>query len=83
MNHADWPTLEEMGVMAIKASEEGFTLLLLQVDTGFEWIWRHKPSGMEFEGSCDCHERAVAFVCALESVPIIIVRPDDVDRKTE
>ncbi len=72
---SEWPTLEEIGVMALLAREEGFSLLLLQLETGFGWVWRHEPSGMEFDGECDAHTYPVAFVCALNAIPKIIVRP--------
>lgn len=70
--------------MAVKASDDGFVIELLQIDTGFEWVWKHGPSGMTFEGSCDCHIRAVAFVVALENLPVVVFVPDeDVDSKQE
>lgn len=81
MSHPDWPTWDDVRAMTAKAIADDFVIRLLQIDTGFEWTWKHTPSGMEFEGSCDCHVKAIAFVCALQELPVIIFRPEDVDNK--
>lgn len=80
MNNSDWPTFAEVESLAQKAHFDGFYLDLCEIETGWEWVWLHSASGMTFEGSCDCHVLCVAFVCALQALPIVIfnVDPNDV-----
>lgn len=77
MNNSVWPTFAEAETMAQKAHFDGMQLRMLQVDTGWEWTWLHVPSGMTFEGSCDTSSRAIAVVCALQSLPVIIFNVDE------
>lgn len=71
MSNPDWPTFAEVETLAQKAHFDGFLLKLEEVQSGWAWVWLHE-SGMSFDGHCDSTSRAIAFVCALSLLPIVI-----------
>jgi len=66
-----WPTYEEAESLANQARDGGFLINMQKVEEFWTWVWLHSASGMTFPGACDCGEKAVALVCALQSVPIV------------
>lgn len=76
MKNNEWPTFAEVETLAQKAHFDGFLIQLEPSDSGWSWVWLHAESGMTFEGSCDCFEKAVAFVCALSVLPVVIFSVD-------
>lgn len=84
MELTGWPSFEQAQALALKAKSQGFTLSMFQLQNGsWSWVWFHVETCTPFEGDCDNIHQAVALICALQDLPLVVTISVDGQLETD